>query len=162
MRDRQANGVDGLNIKPLWLLQKIPSAPGVVVQGGCASWSLRDRHSFPAVPSRRSLVSTRSRISAVAARVKVMARICSGSSTSASSFSRRRVSSSVFPERREPGRERIGECLECLRAGAFVDRLQQQFSHRPHPHRRRHQRGRSPQSGTVRGGRKIRRSWGTA
>ncbi len=42
--------------------------------------------------------STRSRISAVAFSVKVMARISSGSSTSASSLSSRRVNSSVLPE----------------------------------------------------------------
>src|ERR1700683_2074338 len=32
MRDGQASRIDGLNIKPLWLLQKIPPAPGVVLQ----------------------------------------------------------------------------------------------------------------------------------
>src|ERR1700733_1196649 len=42
--------------------------------------------------------STRERLSAVAARVKVMARISSGSLTEASSLRKRRVSRSVLPE----------------------------------------------------------------
>src|SRR5579884_1904525 len=45
-----------------------------------------------------SCCKIRERISAVAARVKVMARTCSGSSTSASSFKKRCVRSSVFPD----------------------------------------------------------------
>ena len=62
-----------------------------------ASWFCSGSSPICAAASR-SAFSTRSRISAVAARVKVMAKICSGSSTSASSFSSRRVSSSVLPE----------------------------------------------------------------
>ncbi len=33
MRDRQADGIDGLDIKSLRLLQKIPSSPGIILQG---------------------------------------------------------------------------------------------------------------------------------
>ena len=33
MRDVEANRIDGPDIKPLWLLQKIPSPPGIVLEG---------------------------------------------------------------------------------------------------------------------------------
>ncbi len=138
MRDGQANSIDGLNIKPLWLLQKIPSAPGVVLQRGARQLDFRSsslvsavsracmqpvKHPLPHLGSSGKsegdgqnlfrLVHFRKQLQQAASQQLGLAR-----------------TSGSLDEKGLAG-------LECLRAGAFVDRLQQQFSHRFHPHRRR-------------------------
>jgi hypothetical protein len=59
MRDCEANGIDGLDIKSLWLLQKIPAAPSIVFEGtarqlqfltrllGIPGFLQRVKHSLP-------------------------------------------------------------------------------------------------------------------
>src|SRR6202034_3165316 len=65
--------------------------------------------------SPRSARVTRARISAAALRVKVMARICAGSSTAHSSFKKRCVSTAVLPEP-------AGACRRSERRGSVAAR----------------------------------------
>ena len=163
MRDRQANGIDGLDIKPLWLLQKIPSAPGVVLQGAARQRDLGKvvtrfrrvsgrmqfvKHPLPHLRSRgKSEGDGQNLFRLVHFRKQLQQAASQQFGLAGTSWS--------LDEKGLAG-------LECLRAVAFVDRLQQQFSHRFHPLLRRQRRGRSRQSGRGRADRKICRSWGTA
>ena len=99
MRNPQTQRIDRLDIQPLRLLQNPPSTLFRIPER-------RPRQRYPLVFISRGFGSTRAssrcsntrdRISAVAARVKVIARISSGSSTTASSFRNRRVSRVGFP-----------------------------------------------------------------
>ena len=163
MRDRKANGIDGLNIEPLWLLEKIPSAPGVVLQGAACELDLGKvvtrfrrlpgrmqfaKHPLPHLRSRGEGEGDGQDLFRFVHFRKQLQQ------TASQQFRLARTSGSL--------NEKGLAGLECLRAGAFVDRLQEQFSHRLHPLRRRQQRGHSRLCGRVRRGRNIGRSWGTA
>ncbi len=162
MRDGQANRIDGLNIKPLWLLQKIPSAAAVVLQGAARQLDFlrliaglcrilcdvqRLEHPLPHLGSCGEREGDGQNLFRLVHFGKQLQQ------ASSQQLRLARTSGSLH--------QKGLAGLECLRAGVLVDRLQQQFSHRFHPPRRWYCRDRFRQSGRDRRGRKTRRSWDT-